>query len=83
MWTIVGIRFTNIYVYVQPSLKVSEKQSTIGYLHRCGDENCVTALADAYRIFDDNQYCILCVDDATCAIVKIANCTYYMFHPQS
>ena len=37
-----------------------EKQSTIDYINRCDDEYCMTALADAYRIFDNNQptYCV-------------------------
>ena len=36
------------------------------------------ALADTYRIFDDNQHYILCLADAACAIMTMANGTYYM-----
>ena len=63
--------------------KVYEKQSTIGYINWCNDKYCMIALADAYRILDNNQHCILCLGDAACTISTVANGTYYMFHTHS
>ena len=37
------------------------------------------SLADAYGIFDNNQHCILCIGDAACAIITVADGTYYVF----
>ena len=63
--------------------KVSEKQSTIGYTNRCDNKYSMTVLADACMIFDDNKHYKLCVGDAACAIMTMANGTYYMFGPHS
>ena len=41
------------------------------------------ALADAYRIFDNNKHCILCLGDAACAIMTLTNGTYYMYESHS
>ena len=60
---------------------MSEKQSTVGYINRCDDENCIIALADVYiyRVFDNNQHYTSCLGDASCAIMTMANGTYYRF----
>ena len=62
---------------------VSVKQSTVGCINRCDDEYCRIALDDAYRIFDNNQHCILCIGNPTFAIITMTNVTYYMCDPHS
>ena len=63
--------------------KLSKKQSTIGYINSCDDKYCMIALVDAYKIFDSNQHCILCLGDAACGIMTMANGTYCMLDPHS
>ena len=63
--------------------KVSEKQSSIGYKSRCENEYHMIALATVYRTFDNDQHCILCADEVACAIIAMANGTYYMIDPHS
>ena len=40
-------------------------------------------LAYLYRIFGNNQHGILCLGDVVCAIMTMANGTYYLFNPHS
>ena len=62
---------------------MSEKKSTLGCICRFENEYCMITLVDVYRIFDNNQHCVLCIGDVAYAIMIVTNGTYYMYDPQS
>ena len=68
---------TYMCMYIH-QFKVFKKQSTTGYINRFDDEHCMTALADAYGVCDGSQHYLMCVGDASCAIITMANGTYYI-----
>ena len=49
-------------------------------MNRCNGEYCMMVLADVYRIFYNNNHYKLCLGNAACSIMTMANGTYYIFN---